>query len=160
LIKVSSNLNEVTSRLIGRLKSVANPTGPVIDKMLRTISLDTVAQMKVRIHDDGLNSEGKPLGNYSSNYLKYRRKKANRGDNPKVIFSLTRQMENDFNIVSGNGQTGYGLGFKNPDNAQKAQWLQEKPKFGKVYKPTVQEVQHMKAVAEQFIKDILNGENP
>jgi hypothetical protein len=123
--------------------------------MLRTIALDTVAQMKQRIHVDGLNSKGQPIGEYSNSYIKVRQR-YNRGEQRKVIFSLTRQMESDFNIVGGSGSTGYSLGFKNPDNADKADWLQQKDRFGQVYKPTEAEVAHMVVVAEQFINDLLN----
>lgn len=156
MLKITSNLQEVTADLTSRLKAIQEPNGEVRDQMLRTIALDTVAQMKQRIHVDGLNSKGTPIGEYTNAYLK-RRQQYNRGSSRKVIFSLTRQMENDFNIVAGNGATGYGLGFKNPDNADKAQWLQDKPKFGEVYKPTDAEVAHMVVVAEQFINDILNA---
>lgn len=166
MIKVTSNLKEVTSRILGRLQAINDPNGPTRDKMLRVMALDTVAAMKERIHEKGLNSNEQSLGEYTSKYLKLREKgkdktgkRYNRGSNPKVIFSLTRLMENDFNIISGSG-SGYNLGFKNPLNADKANWLQQNPKFGKVYKPTATEVEHMKAVAEQFITDLLNGENP
>ena len=36
--------------------------------------------------------------------------------------SLTRNMENDFQVIA--TDTGYGLGFNNPDNVKKADWLQ------------------------------------
>jgi predicted butyrate kinase (DUF1464 family) len=90
-----------------------------------------------------------------------RRQEKNRGTSKKVIFSLTRQMENDFSIVAGNGASGYGLGFKNMDNANKAEWLQRNTRyksggFGDVYRPTQVEIEHMRVVAEQFITDLLN----
>jgi len=155
MLKFSSNLNQVASSIIGELKSIANSNGEARDQMLRTIALDTVAQMKQRIHVDGLNSDGKPLGEYTNAYMRIREDN-NRGSSRKVIFSLTRQMESDFNIVGGSGASGYSLGFKNPDNADKAEWLQDKPKFGKTYAPTEAEVAHMVVVAEQFINDLLN----
>ncbi len=155
MLTISSNLKDVTSALMGRLKAVADPNGEVRDKMLRTIALDTAAQMKVRIHQEGKNSEGGQIGEYSNAYLKVREKNR-RGTDKKVILSLTRQMENDFGIVSGTGATGYALGFKNPDNADKASWAEER--YGDVYKPTEMEVAHMRVVAEQFITDVLNGE--
>ena len=160
MLKITSNLTEVTSSLVGRLKSINDDGSPTRDLMLRTIALDTVANMKQRIHVDGKNSADQPIGEYTNAYLK-KRKENNRGTNKKVIFSLTRQMENDFSIVGGNGATGYGLGFKNTDNANKAEWLQRNTRyksggFGDVYKPTQFEVEHMRVVAEQFITDLLN----
>jgi hypothetical protein len=51
------------------------------------------------------------------------RKVYNRTSDTKVILSLTRQMENDLNIIpSGNG---YGIGYLNKDNYQKALWCEE-----------------------------------
>ena len=154
MLKITSNLQEVTADLTARLKAINETSGEVRDQMLRTIALDTVAQMKQRIHIEGLNSKDAPIGEYSNAYLK-RREQYNRGSSRKVIISLTRQLENDFNIVSGNGATGYGLGFKNPDNADKAEYVQDK--YGDIYKPTDAEVAHMVVVAEQFINDILNA---
>jgi len=155
MLSITSNLKDVTSSLIGRLKAVADPNGEVRDKMLRTIAFDTAAQMKVRIHQEGKNSDNTAIGEYSNSYIKIREKNR-RGTDKKVILSLTRQMENDYGIVGGSGATGYALGFKNPDNSQKAEWMEDK--YGDIYKPTQLEVAHMRVVAEQFITDILNGE--
>ena len=160
MLKLTSNLDDVTSSLIGRLKSIQEEGSPTRDVMLRTVALDTVANMKQRIHVDGKNSDDQPIGEYTNAYMK-RRQENNRGTSKKVIFSLTRQMENDFSIVAGNGATGYGLGFKNIDNANKAEWLQHNTRyksggFGDVYKPTQLEIEHMRVVTEQFIADLLN----
>lgn len=123
MLKLTSNLTSVTSSIIGKLKAITEENAPTRDQMLRTIALDTVASVKQRIHVEGKNSKGESLGEYTNAYMK-KRKENNRGANKQVIFSLTRQMENDFGIVAGNGATGYGLGFKNQLNAQKADWLQ------------------------------------
>jgi hypothetical protein len=50
------------------------------------------------------------------------RKVYNRTTDTKVVASLTRQMENDLNVVeSGNG---YGIGYLNPDNRKKADYVE------------------------------------
>ena len=54
------------------------------------------------------------------------RKKYNRSGDTKKIYSLERQMENDFSVQA--TDKGYGLGFNNPYNAQKAEWVQEQDK--------------------------------
>lgn len=46
----------------------------------------------------------------------------NRSSDPKVIISLTRQLENDYAIVP--TPKGYAIGFKNPHNFDKSQWVQ------------------------------------
>jgi len=185
MLTFKSNLKDVVSSIVGRVKSINDLNAEQRDKMLRTIAFDTAAQMKVRIHQDGKNSKDTAIGEYSNSYLKFRENNG-RGTDKKVILSLTRQMENDFSIIGGSGATGYDLGFKNPDNANKAEWLQKGTKsatvkehnrtingksykvtshtrkgrtgYGDVYKPTQLEVAHMRVVAEQFITDILNGE--
>lgn len=54
---------------------------------------------------------GKPRPNY------------NRGTDPKVIISLTRQLENDYAVKP--TVKGYGIGFNNEFNFQKSQFVQE-----------------------------------
>jgi hypothetical protein len=54
---------------------------------------------------------GKPRPNY------------HRGTDPKVIISLTRQLENDWSVIA--TQKGYGIGFLNLLNYQKSQWVQQ-----------------------------------
>jgi hypothetical protein len=138
---------------MSRLKSISDTNGEDRDKMLRTVAFDSIANIKQRIHVEGLNSDQQQIGEYSNSYMKVRRF-YNRSSDKKVILSLTRNMENDFTVVGGSGATGYDLGFKNPDNAAKRERLEEK--YGDVYKPTELEVAHMRVVAEQFINDLLN----
>lgn len=71
----------------------------------------------------GVFTKGKNKGAPRPNY--------NRTADTKVIFSLTRQMENDFSLDGGKDEpiktaNGYGVGWKNPVNTQKAEWLTEK----------------------------------
>lgn len=153
MIKISSNLNEVTTRLVAKLQEVNDPNGTARDRMLRQVASDTLANVKYRIHTEGLNSAGQPIGQYSSAYLRIREKN-NRGRNPKVILSLTGQMENDFSIVSSQANR-YGLGFKNTLNADKAEWVQDE--YGRVYDLTQQETDHAGLVANDFIAQYLNG---
>lgn len=134
MIAYSSNLSSVVSTILGRLKSLQLQDGPTVDKMVRTAAFDVIPKIKKRIHVDGLNSDEQQIGTYSNSYIKYRQKNK-RGGSSKVIFSLTRQMENDFGIVSGKGNS-YGLGFKNELNANKAKWLQEGSKPSRVKEHT------------------------
>lgn len=160
MLKFSSNLNEVTSGLISKMKAIVTPNSEARDQMLRTVAFDAAANIKYRIHTEGKNSDDQPIGEYTNAYMRVR--EANRrGTSKKVIFSLTRQMENDFGIVGSTKGTQYDLGFKNPDNADKAEWLQNNTRyknggFGDVYKPTKTEIEQMRLVAEQFIADLLN----
>lgn len=110
-----------------KLDSFKTPESVNTDKMLRTIATSVCALVRTRVHEDGINSKGQPIGVYSKSYLEFRQRN-NYDASSKVILSLTRQMQNDFGIGATNptklSEGGYGLGFKNPDNAIKAETLQ------------------------------------
>jgi hypothetical protein len=106
--------------------------------------------------------ETKPTGVFTKGKNKGQpRPKYNRTSDTKVIFSLTRQMENDFGLKENKEpiktNTGYGVGFKNPDNTQKAEWLTEtgvgrkKKVFTGVYELSDMERQKIRDIAEDFI---------
>ncbi len=140
------------------------------EKLMRYLAVSMIPEVKVRVHQDGLDSNGQRIGTYSPAYMKVRtgnyqnadrfsrgknkgnlknagittkrrvstpfgkskfsfiniedegikRKKYNRTSDTKVIMSLTRQMENDMTAIP--TPTGYGIGYLNPFNAQKARW--------------------------------------
>lgn len=85
----------------------------------------------------GEDKVGKPRPNY------------HRGSDPKVILSLTRQMEQDFVPIAENDV--YGLGFNNPLNLDKAEWNDER--YGGVYELSEEELK----IAEDVITDYING---
>jgi hypothetical protein len=60
----------------------------------------------------GTTTKGDNIGSERTNY--------NRGSDTTVILSLTKLMEDDFSVQE--TQLGYGLGYNNPLNYQKAQW--------------------------------------
>lgn len=76
------------------------------------------------------------------------RPRYNRTSDTKVILSLTRQMENDLAVID--TPTGYGIGYLNPFNMQKAMWCEKT--YGKkiLSKLTVQELELAKKVAQEF----------
>lgn len=79
------------------------------------------------------------------------RKAYNRSNDTKKIYSLTRQMENDFSVQA--TDKGNGLGFNNPYNAQKAEWVQEQDKKT-VYNTTEKERKLAVEIAVGYIKRI------
>lgn len=77
----------------------------------------------------------------------------NRSSDTKVILSLTRMMEEDLKVMpSGNG---YGIGYSNSDNYNKAIW--NEATYGKkiLTKLTAEEVQLVKTTVEDFLSAIL-----
>ncbi len=147
------------------------------EKLMRYLAVSMIPEVRVRVHQDGLDSNGQRIGTYSPAYMKVRtgnysnalarstsskiravrnedgsesffsgagfytrgkkavfnikskkavktkasqRPRYNRTSDTKVILSLTRQMENDMTAIP--TPTGYGIGYLNPFNAQKARW--------------------------------------
>lgn len=149
-----SNIKEVTERLIKKLNSISNG-GAVQDKMIREVAFTSAAEMRERIHERGQDASGAQIGTYSPSYLRTRVKKYNRTADPRVILSLTRQMENDFTSGADNTEPtktnkGYGIGFKNPVNFQKSQWCEET--YGKpIYKFTSNEKANIPIIVTEYI---------
>ncbi len=81
------------------------------------------------------------------------RPKYNRSADPKVILSLTRQMENDMTVVpSGNG---YGIGYLNPDNFKKATYCEATYDKKILTKLTKEEKELAKKTATDFLPEYL-----
>ena len=84
------------------------------------------------------------------------RPKYNRTSDPKVILSLTRQMENDFSVIALG--VGFGLGYKNKFNFDKARWAEKNYKK-KIFNLTADERVTATAIAQRELsKQLGNAE--
>lgn len=148
------NLDSV-NRLITELVELKNP-----DRLLREIATTLSAEVHERIHEKGLAADGSGIGTYSDNYFKYTRKKYNREEpKSKVVFSLTRKMENSFTFGDERPPiktaSGYGLGFigSAPGNVSYSDivgWLEIH--FGKeVYALTSSEEEMVRLISEDYV---------
>lgn len=81
------------------------------------------------------------------------RPRYNRSSDTKVILSLTRQMENDMSVIASG--SGYGIGYLNPLNYQKAIWCEETYKKPILTKLTPDELAMAKETAESFLTEYL-----
>ena len=90
--------------------------------LLRPLAVEIIPMMKERIHVDGKASDGSQIGEYANSYMR-RRQEAGRGQSRKIIVALTSQLEQDWAVLATN--TGYGVGFNNPFNAEKLRWVEE-----------------------------------
>lgn len=81
------------------------------------------------------------------------RPKYNRTSDTSVILSLTRQMENDLSVVATG--TGYGIGYLNPFNMQKAMWCEETYKKKILSKLTIGELELAQTTAQEFTAQYL-----
>ena len=119
-----------------------------IKRMTNAQATTLMAVMRGRIHVQGRDSNGVPIGTYTPRYIKYTRRKAGRGTDNKVILSLTRQMENGYILVE--LQNGTGIGFSTHEDFQKAGWCEET--YGKhIFKPTAEETALVNQIAEEYI---------
>lgn len=115
---------------------------------MRTVVLVLAGAVRHRIHVEGKRPDGSQIGTYKNSYMR-ERERNNRGDSRKMIYSLTRQMEQDFVAVADGNE--FGLGFNNQLNSQKATWQEEKRPG--VYDLSQEEIE----LAETTINDYLNG---
>ena len=109
-------------------KSIGDKFELLKDKeyLLRPLAIETIPNMKDRIHIQGKATDGVEIGQYSAGYLAIRQKDFKRSADTKIIVSLTRQLEADWAVVG--TATGYGIGFNNKINRQKARWVEDQKK--------------------------------
>jgi hypothetical protein len=116
-IKLNTNLQTVTGNIRARIEKLKDK-----DYLLRPVCFDLIDLMTKRIHNNGIASDGAPIGTYSKSYLKLRQAKYKRDSDPKTIVSLTRQLENDWSVIA--TPKGYGIGFLNEFNLKKARYVE------------------------------------
>lgn len=118
----------------------------------RTLSFDLIDLMTKRIHIDGVASDGSQIGTYNKDYLSLRRRKFNRSADTKIIVSLTRQLENDWNVIA--TDDGYGIGFLNSHNLDKARWV-EGIKDKKIFDLSAAEQEYVDETVQKLVNDVL-----
>jgi len=147
-MRINSNFGQVGKAIAERLKTLKNP-----EYLLRPVAFGLIDKMTQRIHNDGLASDEGAIGNYSNSYLRQRQKPPyNRTADRKIIVSLTRQLENDWSVIA--TDRGYGVGFKNPFNLQKARWVEEN-KGRKIFSPSPSEQKYMIDYINELTADAL-----
>lgn len=118
MIKINTNIRVVSASLIKKIETLRNPK-----PLLREVAFDVLAMMDERIHEDGKAADGSQIGEYNSNYLRLRQKKYKLSGNKKIIVVLTRELRQNWGVIATTG--GWGIGFTNPNNAQKLAWVEE-----------------------------------
>lgn len=148
MITITSNIKLVAGRIKQNLELLKNK-----EYLLRPVAIEVIPLMTERIHQKGEASDNSQIGTYSSNYLKLRQAKYKRDASTKVIVSLTRQLENNWSVIA--TQNGYGIGFLNPFNLQKARWV-EIVKGKKIFNLSKSETQYAVDRINELVKDALN----
>lgn len=109
---------------------------------------------------DRIFTQGKDASNalisdegYSTEYMKQRRR-MNYPKSGKVILQATRQMVNDFSVISTGSELG--LGFKNSANTDKSHWVEDT--YDKeIFEHTKEELKQIDLLTGKKIKQLLNG---
>lgn len=149
MVTIRTNIGEVSKEIAKKLQLLKDK-----EFLLRPVSLGLIDKMTQRIHIEGKGSDEAAIGNYSNQYLKLRQRKPfNRNSDAKIIVSLTRQLENDWSVIA--TPKGYGIGFKNPFNLQKARWVEEN-KGKKIFNLSPSEEQYAAEYLDELIQDALN----
>lgn len=114
---VTTNISQVVNKIKSNFELLKDK-----EYLLRPLAIETIPLMKERIHERGEGSDGGQIGQYANSYMR-QREKAGRGESRKIIVALTSQLEQDWADIA--TTTGYGIGFNNPFNLQKARWVEE-----------------------------------
>lgn len=144
-VNITTDLTPFLAGLKGKLAEVMSK-----DYIPRAVANGLIDQITFRIHNKGQASDGGPIGTYSSDYLRLRQKKYQRTADTAVIVSLTRQLENDWSVLA--TPKGYGLGFKNSFNKDKAGWVEE-IKGKKIFQLTQKEITYVQETVIELIQD-------
>lgn len=147
MASIKTNIGEVTERIKDKLSKLGDK-----EYIPRTLSFDLIDLMTKRIHIDGGAADGSQIGTYNKDYLSLRKRKFQRSGDSKIIVSLTRQLENDWNVIATN--QGYGIGFLNSHNFDKARWV-EAIKSKKIFFLSPDEQQYVNETVTQLVKDAL-----
>lgn len=148
-ITIEANIAKVISGIAGKLEKLKDK-----NYLLRPVAIETIANMKQRIHKDGKASDGGQIGTYSVGYLKLRQAKYKRSSDQKVVVALTSQLENDWAVLA--TENGYGIGFNNPFNGKKARWV-EKNQKKTIFNLTKDEKQYVTERLDELTKDALDS---
>lgn len=147
MVTIKTNIGQVTNELREKLLKLADK-----ENIPRILSFDTIDLMTNRIHQEGKAANDQQIGTYNKGYLKLRERKYNRSSDTKIIVSLTRQLENDWSVIATN--RGYGVGFKNTFNLQKARWVEENKKVA-IFSLSSSEEKKLFEIVQENVSNVL-----
>ena len=182
MISVKTNIGVVSANLIKKLQILKDPRPllrpvaiDVLSLMTERIHIDGKAAdgsqigtyspgyMKVRTGNFGNSARNvkgankgkiKNAGTISRGANKGKaRPKYNVGGDTKIIVSLTRQLQNNWAVLS--TQRGYGIGFNDPFSAKKMRWVEESKKK-KIVALTTSEREYAVAKLKKLVEIELN----
>lgn len=149
-IRIKSNIGVITESIRRKLNILSDK-----EYLVRPVCFDVIDLMTKRIHIDGKAADDSQIGTYNKSYLKLREEKYSRKSDPKIIVSLTRQLENDWSVIA--TDKGYGVGFLNAHNLQKARWV-EQNKSKKIFSLSESEREHAITRIQELTRQALNDQ--
>lgn len=147
-MKITTNLSAVINSIKSNFELLKDK-----EYLLRPLAIETIPNMKERIHRDGKATDDSHIGTYSNGYMR-EREKYNRSQDRKIIVSLTRQLENDWAVIG--TAKGYGIGFNNPLNADKARWV-ESNKGKIIFNLSESEKQYIRERLQELVNGAINS---
>ena len=145
-MRIDNNMVDVLKTVEFRLSSLQ------VQEMTRIQASTLMAKIRHRVHQEGVDSKGNPIGTYSLGYARYTRPKYGRGTNRKVVASLTRSMENSMVLYP--LPNGTGIGYATAENRQKAKLVEQTYKK-KIFSPTDGERALVNEIAQNYIAENL-----
>jgi hypothetical protein len=84
-----------------------------------------------------------------------KRPRYNRTNDPKVVASLTRQMENDMKVIA-TGPNSYGIGYSNKHNFDKSQWVEATYKMkDRIFSLSPTEITAINLIVKKFVDNAI-----
>lgn len=151
MLEIKTNIDTVIGGLSQQLQKLLNT-----DALLRTIATSMTGVVRARVHEKGLTAAGVPIGTYDKDYLEQRQKPPyNRTADPKIVFSLTRQMENDMKPIP--TVQGWAIGYSNQHNHDKAMWCEMRENTKILTALTKEEDAQVTEIVTDFVDDALKS---
>ena len=144
---VTTNIKQVVDKLKANFELLQDK-----EYLLRPLAIETIPNMKERIHKDGSATDGAQIGTYSTGYMR-KREEYRRGKDTKVIVSLTRKLEQDWQVIA--TIKGYGIGFNSPTNRDKARWV-EAQKKRIIFNLSEPEKQYIRERIQELVNGAIN----
>lgn len=148
MASVTTNISTVIDRLQSNFELLVDK-----EYLLRPLAIETIPLMKERIHEGGQASDGSQIGTYANSYMAAR-ERAGRGESRKIIVALTSQLEQDWAVIA--TQNGYGIGFNNQFNLQKARWVEEQ-KSKIIFNLSAEEKQYITERIQELVNGAINS---
>lgn len=154
-------LREVAMAVLPELKKRVHVNGVASDGgQIGTYSAEYMKLRTGNYQNSAKVSRGKDKGNLKDagtisrgDRKGQQRQRYNRTADTRVVGSLTRKMENDLSVMPAG--RGYGIGYNNPDNYDKSQWLEDTYKKD-IWELTTGETDLAFQTAEDFTNNLLN----